>query len=240
LSLRGMGISNHSNYKISGERHFLNKLLPKYSPTLIFDVGANVGNYTKAARAVNNCDVYAFEPNPPTTKRLIENTKHLTKVKAFELGFSDVSGETQIFDKMSQESSSQATLYSEVISDVYHSEIKSSTVQLETIDQFCIKENISKISLLKIDTEGNEYKILLGATSMLASNAIDIIHFEFNVMNITSRVFFKDFFKLLSNYNFYRLLPNSLLEINYTNPVEYEIFAFQNIIAVRKDIDKER
>lgn len=240
LSLRGMGVSNYLDYKISGEKNFLNKVLPKYSPSLIFDVGANVGNYTKLVREKNSCEILAFEPNPPTTQRLRENISSLSGVKVYELGFSDFTGETEIFDKQSQESTSQASLYSEVISDLYHSEVKSSKIYLEMIDSFCKKENISRISLLKLDTEGNEYKILLGASKMILDQRIDLIHFEFNVMNITSRVFFKDFFKLLSNYNFYRLLPHSLLPINYANPVEYEIFAFQNIIAIRKDIDKER
>lgn len=235
-----MGVSNYLNYKISGEKHFLSKLLPKYNPSLMFDVGANVGNYSKLIREKNRCDILAFEPNPPTTKRLRDNVLALDGVKVFEIGFSDFSGETEIFDKQSQESTSQASLYSEVISDYYHSDIKSTKIKLETIDTFCQREGISRISLLKIDTEGNEYKILLGASKMIAEERIDLIHFEFNVMNITSRVFFKDFFKLLANFNFYRLLPHSLLPINYANPVEYEIFAFQNIIAIRKDIDQER
>lgn len=240
LSLRGMGILNYSDYKISGEKNFLNKILPRYNPSLVFDVGANIGNYTKAVRAKNSCEIYSFEPNIPTAQQLLQNTNNLEKVKIFEFGFSDKSGKTEIYERDKEGCSSHATLYREVISDSYQSDMKHTTISLSTLDEFCEKERISKISLLKIDTEGNEYKILLGASNLLSKNAIDIIHFEFNVMNISSRVFFKDFFKILTNYNLYRLLPNSLLKISYHNPVEYEIFAFQNIIAIRKDIDKER
>jgi hypothetical protein len=54
-------------------------------------------------------------------------------------------------------------------------------------------------------------------------------------MNIISRVFFKDFFDVLPNYIFYRLLPGGkLLEIKEYSPLNCEIFAFQNIIAILK------
>lgn len=240
LSLRGLGILNHVDYKISGERHLLKNIVPKYSPTLIFDVGANVGNYTLEARKYNRCPIFSFEPNPPTANQLKINIRECTNTSIFEIGMSNIKGSAEIFDDSTKESTSQASLYSEVISDFHHHEVKSTHIALTTIDEFCSDKNIKNISLLKIDTEGNEFKILEGAKQMISANQIDIIHFEFNSMNIASRVYFKDFFKVLSNYNLYRLLPHSILKLDYLNPVEYEIFAFQNIIAIRKDIDKEQ
>lgn len=240
LSLRGMGILNHYNHTISGEKNFLNKILPKYNPNLIFDVGANVGNYTLAVLNKNKCNIYAFEPNPPTADRLSNNLAPFKQVQVIELGMSDIVGEADIFDRDEQESTSQASLYREVFVSTERKEIKSTKIKLTTIDTFCNEKNIDKISLLKIDTEGNEYRILQGSRQLISEKRIDIIHFEFNSMNIASRVYFKDFKMLLQEYNFYRLLPFSLLKIDYNNPIEYELFAFQNIIAIRKDIDKEK
>ena len=58
-------------------------------------------------------------------------------------------------------------------------------------------------------------------------------------MNVESRSFLNDFFVELNNFSFYRMLPKSLLPINRYRPVTHEIFAYQNIVAIRKDVDKE-
>ena len=41
------------------------------------------------------------------------------------------------------------------------------TVPTDTVDNYCSVNGISHIDLLKIDTEGNDYKVLLGARQML-------------------------------------------------------------------------
>ena len=53
-------------------------------------------------------------------------------------------------------------------------------------------------------------------------------------MNVVSRVYMLDFMKLLNNYDFYRLLPNSMYPLNDYRPLTHEIFGFQNIVAIRK------
>ncbi len=240
LSLRGMGVLNHYNSKLSGERYLLQRILPKHSPSVVFDVGANIGNYTLELSKYNKCKIYCFEPVKETYKILLQNTSNLKEVTTEPLGMSNQIGEAIIYDDLSQSSSSKATLYADVISEFHSKDIKSSTISLSTIDDYCSKKNIDRISLLKIDTEGNEFKIIEGASTMISSGKIELIHFEFNAMNIASGVFFRDFYKKLPDYNFYRLLPNSLLPINYANPVEYELFAYQNIVAIRKNIDKRQ
>lgn len=94
-------------------------------------------------------------------------------------------------------------------------------------------EGIDYIDLLKIDAEGNELEILKGSSNLLKEGRIGYIFFEFNEMNIISRVFFRDFYKLLSNYEIYRLLPKGLILLKDC-PVETELFAFQNILAMNK------
>lgn len=48
-----------------------------------------------------------------------------------------------------------------------------------TIDAYCDKNGISRIDLLKIDVEGAEYQVLLGARRMLESKRIRCCVFEF-------------------------------------------------------------
>ena len=63
------------------------------------------------------------------------------------------------------------------------------------------------------------------------------IQFEFNEMNIESRVFMKDFFNILPEYDFFRLLPDGYIPLGnintYRNPLTLELFAMQNIVAIQ-------
>ena len=52
-------------------------------------------------------------------------------------------------------------------------------VEVITIDDYCIEKNISKINLLKIDTQGSEAEVLRGAKKTLNNQLIDIIELEY-------------------------------------------------------------
>ena len=90
------------------------------------------------------------------------------------------------------------------------------------------------IDLLKIDTEGFELEVLLGASEMLTEKKITIIQFEFNEVNIVQRRFLKDFYNLLPKYDFYRLDEQRLIPLGSWEP-KHEIFMFQNIVAIRRE-----
>ena len=55
---------------------------------------------------------------------------------------------------------------------------KSELLSLRTLDEYVNKNNISKIHLLKIDTQGFEDKVLAGAQETLEKNLIDVIELE--------------------------------------------------------------
>jgi hypothetical protein len=94
------------------------------------------------------------------------------------------------------------------------------------------------VRLLKIDTEGHEASVLRGARETIAGRRIELVQFEFNAMNVASRTFFKDFVDLLPGYRFYRLLPDGRVPLRYS-PHACEIFAFQNVVAIREDLCRE-
>ncbi len=123
-----------------------------------------------------------------------------------------------------------------MIKDLHKGNPISHTVDIIKLDNFVLEQNLSVIDLLKIDTEGNEFKVLLGCINALQDKRIKAIHIEFNEMNIVSKVSFKDFWDLLRNYDFYRILPGGgLLPIKNYSPIVCEIYAFQNIVAILKD-----
>jgi FkbM family methyltransferase len=236
LSLRGLGILNYENTRVNGERHLITKVLPKIikndSP-VFFDVGANIGNYTKVLLdSFPDALIHAFEPHPENYSRLMERI-FSDKIKAHNIAIGKICGELTLYDRADGIASSHSSLHKAVISEIHKQEVVTFKVGVQSLDDFTKREGIKHIDFLKIDTEGNELAVLQGASQLLKDGNIGCIHFEFNEMNIISRVFFRDFRKILHNYELYRLLPNALLALGDC-PLETEIFAYQNILAIPK------
>lgn len=241
IGLKGLGfISAHDEPRMNGELHFLKKVIDKYRIKSIFDVGANQGHYTQLCSKLGfKGRIYCFEPHPINYKTLKENVKGITD-DVFNIGFSNSTGSAQIFDHSDSDGSEHASLFKGVIEIIHKGKPVQHEISLSTIDEFLDERDIKNVGLLKIDTEGSEFNILRGAIDSLKAKRIEIIHFEFNEMNTVSKVFVRDFVDCLLDYNLYRLLPSDFLRINYLTPALNEIFAYQNIIAIRKDVDIEK
>lgn len=236
LSLAGLGVLNYKNSRVSGEQSFLKNYLSGKNGVVI-DVGANEGNYSAEVLDFNpSVKVYAFEPHPVTFEKLSGKLSANHQVTIVNKGLSDSAGFLELYDYENKDGSSHASLFPEVITEIHGAgKAISHKVSLTTLDDFIEKNSIDIISLLKIDTEGNELKVLRGGVEALKSKKIAAIHFEFNEMNVASRCFFRDFWKILDGYRFYRLLPNGMMEIKQYSPLQCEIFAYQNIVAILKD-----
>ncbi len=235
LSLKGLGINNFENDYYSGEDYFLKKLNLNNSELTIFDVGANVGNYSEhIIKLFPKAKLYSFEPHPKIFT-ILKNTSS-NKYKVFNFGFGNEIKELQLFDYKNETGGSEhASIYKDVFDSIYKTESISYSIKINTIDNFLNENGLKNITLLKTDTEGNDFAVLQGAKKTLENNLIDIIHFEFNSMNTVSKVFFKDFFALLNNYYLYRLLPKGAIKISEYEPVYNEIFGYQNIVAINKN-----
>jgi FkbM family methyltransferase len=237
ISTHGLGIGNYTNHLISGEKYFISRLVKSNNLKngVIFDIGANKGDYSKFIRN-NKVDIpiYAFEPHPSTFKVLIDSTLHLINFNAINKGLGVTQMISKIYDYKNNEGSQHASIYKDVIEKIHNSEAKETSIEIITIDDFIDEYKISEISLLKIDTEGNELDVILGAKKSIEKGLVNIIQFEFNSMNVISRTYLKDFINLLPEYKFYRLLPFELLPIIEYNELNHELFGFQNIIAIKK------
>lgn len=233
LSSNGLGILNYKNDKVSGEDFFLNKISAILHNSVVFDIGAYIGDYANKIRSLSgSVKIYAFEPHPETFKQL-EYQAIQNSYTALNLACSDTEGKLNLYDYSDARSASQhASLYQSVLTDLHKGDTQEWEVSVKTIDQLSEHYGIDRIKLLKIDTEGNEFKVLLGSKRMLDNDLIDVIQFEFNEMNVISRVFFKDFYNLLKNYAFFRLLPDGLMPLGEYSPFTCEIYAYQNIIAI--------
>lgn len=234
LGLRGMGIRNYETDSASGEAHFIKYHVPPIDGGVVIDIGANVGNYSRKVRKANaKVKIYAFEPHPVTYQKLKNNVGGMN-IEAINSGVGSSSGILNLYDYAEDDGSSHASLYQEVIEKIHKGKATMHEVKVVTLDEFAEQNNVDRVHLLKIDTEGNELEVLKGFRKHLGADKVDLIHFEFNEMNVVSRVFFRDFMELLPNYDFFRMLPNELVLIEKYHPLYCEIFAFQNIVAKLK------
>lgn len=237
MSLSGLGVLNYESLKVSGEAFMLKNIILGFrnKHAIIFDIGANIGDYSKEVlNLASNLTIFAFEPHPLNYKKLLDNID-ADNVFCFNVGVGNENGEMSLYDYADNDGSSHASLYKAVIEDIHHGKAIEHKVKIIKLSDFVIEHGIDFIDLLKIDTEGNEMKVLLGLKDFIAEGKIGAIHFEFNEMNVISKVFFKDYFELLSNYDLYRLLPNSMVPIKHYNAIDNEIFAYQNIVAIKNN-----
>lgn len=239
-SLHGIGLLNYESFEVSGEQYFLDNYLGKISNPVVVDVGANTGGYSAACHECNkSAQIYALEPHPISFKELKKNAQG-KKIFAFNYGISNESGKKTLYDRtdLSSGGTAHASLYQNVIEGIHGVTSAAFESDFITLDNFISSAQIKKIDLLKIDTEGHELSVLKSAVKALRSGNIMAIQFEFNEMNIESRIFMKDFFNILPEYNFFRLLPDGCIPLGnintYRNPLTYELFAMQNIVAIRK------
>ena len=234
MGLHGMGVLNYRNNIESGEYFFIGNDLIIKNDGVVLDVGSNVGDYCTSIRHKNAlCKIYAFEPHPTTYKKLLDNTKTLN-ISAFNVAVGATECSLVLYDYVDNDGSEHASLHKGVIEQLHKGRTIEHAINVVTLDEFVTAHGIGQIALLKIDTEGHEFEVLLGASGLINSGKIDVIHFEFNGMNVFSRVFFKDIWDMLPGYNLYRMLPDGLVHIESYNPVFCEIFAFQNIVAKLK------
>jgi FkbM family methyltransferase len=150
---------------------------------IVMDVGANIGQTAyEVMKHFPKSHVYCFEPIPSTFNELVERTKIFPNVFPINIAFGD---EIETLSIMAKPLSEQNTLVANT-EEIVTENMELIEVKVETLDQFCEKNKISKINLLKIDTEGYEMKVLKGAENLITSGCIDYILIECEFLKRTT------------------------------------------------------
>jgi FkbM family methyltransferase len=135
------------------------------------DVGANVGSYTLLASAAKGARTFAFEPVPATFQRLVDNIRlndlH-TRVAAHNVGLAAQAGELK-FTK-GENVTNHVVTDGEKVDDAI-------MVPVAPLDSFLMPE---VPAVLKIDVEGFERQVLLGAQETLAAPDLHSVIMELN------------------------------------------------------------
>jgi FkbM family methyltransferase len=240
LGLTGMGRIQGNPIEQNGELDVMRLISQKQKKELVaFDVGANVGHYAThllQAWSGRSVSLHLFEPSTSNGKRLhrdlADKQSDLVRIHINVMALGDEDKEAYLYaDEPGSDLASLHDLRTPIRS---FDESAREWVRVTTLDSYCRHTGVGQIDLLKIDVEGAEFQVLKGAESMIRQGAIEAIQFEFGAGNITSRVFFRDFWELLSDqYQFHQVVKGGLIPIPVYSS-EWEIFRTANYLLIRK------
>ena len=142
------------------------------------DVGAQVGLYTLTAKYYPQIQYHSFEPFPESLRILKQNIdlNQLTNVKVYDFALSNVNAKVPFSTCKSHNGLHTLGNNPTRFSDVEKIEIE--TKKLDDI------ENLDCIDYMKMDTEGWEYFVLLGALKKIKSYPPKVIQLEVNHINL--------------------------------------------------------
>ena len=209
----------------NGEYKFLGSYIK--DNMLIFDVGANTGEYSEHILSFNrNVVIHCFEPVSKTFKALEKNIKCKNSQNLFlnNYGLGDKASQVEMFI-YGENAGSNSIYYSD-----YHANksngITKELVQLTTLDEYIKEKNITKIDFLKIDVEGHELNVIKGGTNTLKAGIVKCVQFEYGI---------EEMFKILAKYDcrIYRLTPWGKIKVKKFSP-NLENYKHSNYLAISK------
>ena len=230
--LQGIG---YGSLSIADEVRAIAPLLPAHD-AVVFDVGANCGDWTRSLLAIAPSQIsriVAFEPSMHHAKALSALPSPPCEVVAMAVASSE--GMSRLYSNAP--GSGLASLHERRLEhfDIQHR--FQEMVTTTTLDSFCQSRQIEIIHFLKMDVEGHEYEALKGAAGLLSRRSIRGLAFEFGGCNIDSRTFFQDFWYLLRGHGFdiFRVAPGGRLwpVLQYSEALE--AFVTTNYVAVLRD-----
>lgn len=225
------GVLKYESLELSGERFALSTIMKPHlsKKDVLIDVGANVGEYSELLKShFPQSRVISIEPNPHTYELLIKKSG----IEPYNYAIAEAEGELVFYTASEDKQSSQASFSVESIPNYQTAyKITVNAIRLDDLLESCA---VDEIGLLKIDTEGHDLSVLKSCKSRIGK--IKFIQFEFNEKYVYTRTFLKDFYSLLSaTHDLFRLDSDKLHDIREYTPLN-EIFRYQNILAVKKEL----
>ena len=150
---------------------------------IFFDVGANVGIYSiYAALRKPTATIYAFEPEYSNLSLLKENilvNNLINKIYPFSLALGKDNNITNLHIADTTPGAAVSAISSEKLNKTHegYDVIWKEGVMEMKLDEICAQLNIIP-SMIKIDTDGNEKNVILGAENTLKNKKLKYIILE--------------------------------------------------------------
>jgi FkbM family methyltransferase len=159
-------------------------ILRPLSPKVVYDIGANVGTWTRLAKAIfPDASIQAFEPLASHAERFKQNTCTLKNVHLHEVALGPVAGTRELKITNQSDSSSFLGLTPTGSKRFHLKQASCSDVKVERLDDFAMLNGLAKPDLLKLDVQGFELGVLRGSTKCLEA-----------AMAVVTEVSFQEFY----------------------------------------------
>jgi FkbM family methyltransferase len=160
-----------------GELRFVGRYLQKGD--IFMDVGANVGLFSVIAgrRVGSSGQVWAVEPSPTTRRTLVRNIEvnNLSNVTVVPCGLSDAGGILTL-----RESVCGLDAFNSFAEPLEKGVTQLTDVEVQTLDELASGQMKKAPSLIKIDVEGWETKVIRGGQSLLKRDDAPDLMVEFS------------------------------------------------------------
>jgi FkbM family methyltransferase len=232
--------SKSNNHIFQGENLFLSKLY-KLDVKYFYDVGANIGDYSKEILKIPNSNVTAIEPLNECYIELLKIKKNYPdRFTVINIALSNTKKRDFIY--FADEKSELASIEKKInqINFFKNYNTKKKIIQIDTLDNIFKKNKNRRLDFLKIDTEGNEKKVLEGASTLIKNKIVKIIQLEFNLHHLKTKDTIFGISDYLKNYLVFQLnlINGKLLKIDPANPLS-NLYYLSNFIFIEKDFYKE-
>lgn len=164
FGFQAFGLKRH------GHRDYADIRRVKQDVSVIFDVGANVGQSAfKFNSAFPLASIHCFEPVTDTFDKLKLNTRSMKNIFCYEIGLGDLKKESTIY--LTDASTTNSLIRPDAV-------LGQEIVKISTMDEIVISNSIGRVDILKIDTEGFDLEVLKGAVKTISSGKVSFILVE--------------------------------------------------------------
>jgi FkbM family methyltransferase len=205
-------------------------------PLLVFDVGANRGEWARIVAARKpDAVIYCFEIVPATVALLRDAMVEHPTVHICDYGLFSAAGDVEVSWNRASDHTSAITRWHDDAPIESDAAVVASRV--DTGDAVVRRTGLGRIDLLKIDVEGREIEVLTGFRDTIASPELRprLIQFEYGVTWLPARHTLKEAFGLLepAGYLIGRLYPDGVDFKRYTLLDDH--FRMGNYVAAQAD-----
>ena len=170
------------------ESKFLKSIIT--DEAVVVDIGSNVGSFIKLILNTNKkTNVYSIEPNNELIKFQKNKFRNRENIKFYNFAIDTKNGIRTLYVR---NPASHSSFFKKHQEEKFNKIVETLEVQTCTLEKFFVDQNITKITLLKIDIEGQDYEVFRSAKDLFLNNKIDYIKIEAN----------QDYFKKIMEFAF--------------------------------------
>lgn len=198
------GVGSFPGDPFHAQKEFIDRL--GVTSPVIFDIGAHKGETVARYKELfTDSTIYCFEPFQGSAEILRSRFSSDPTVHVFQNAVSDINGSKTFF--VNENDATNSLLPRTKYSRRYYSKAadSKSTVDVEvvTIDEIILTNDIDHIDILKFDIQGGELMALKGAEKVLKENRVSVIYSEtLFVPHYENNPLLLDLWKYLDHYNY--------------------------------------